>query len=78
MTPRPRLNFQIFFDPLLPLVTIRIVQAYPAVSNPPLGTFFGITPLLEVKRYGYHGWPLGQPGPAITSLAGCKDVLFLV
>ena len=50
---------------------IGIVKAYLAVfSPPPFGTFW-VYPPPGGKRYDYHGWPLGQPGPAIPSLAGC-------
>ena len=46
----------------------------PGVSShiyPLLGTFFGLTPRLGVKRYSYHSWPLGQLAPAVPSTAGC-------
>ena len=66
-----------FVLPKLPTV-IRIVQVYPAISNPRLGIFFGLTPLLGVKGYSYLGWPLGQPAPALPStfwyiLAGQRE-----
>ena len=44
---------------------IGIVKAYIAVfSPPPFGTFW-VYPPPGGKRYGYHGWPLGQLAPAV-------------
>ena len=46
-------------------VLSRRIQLYLS----PSWNFFGLIPLLGVKRYGYHGWPLDQPNPAVSSTA---------
>ena len=53
-------------------VLSRRIKPYlsPPLGNFPSEIFSGLPSCLGIQGYGYHGWSLGQPSPAIPSTAG--------